>query len=130
MAKIIIAGDAMIVESAHTLDQIRTLEKHRPKALALYDEDGKNEVFRVGTTNGEGNIGCYGASFGSSAKNEGKKAVITMTIPADVTDAKKYAEDTVGVAIINLNRVEAKFADALKSIEEEKATVRNNIQVI
>ena len=35
MARIIIAGDAMVVESAHTLETLKTLEKYRPKALTL-----------------------------------------------------------------------------------------------
>lgn len=73
-----IAGDAMVVESAHTLETIKTLEKHNPKALTLLDDDGKTVVFRVGTTTGKGNINAYGASFGSASKNADKKAIITI----------------------------------------------------
>ena len=130
MAKIVIAGDAMVVESAATLETLKTLEKYRPKALTLFDEDGKTEIFKVGTTTGTGGIGAYGASFGSSAKNEGKKAIITTVIPAGVTDAEAYAEEAVGVAIIYLSRVEAQFAAALESVEAEKATVRESITVM
>lgn len=130
MARIIIAGDAMVVESAHTLETLKTLEKYRPKALTLYDEDGKTEVFKVATTTGKGSINGYGASFGSASKNDEKKAIITMEIPAGTTDAKAYAENAVGVAIIYLNRVESQFADALASVEAEKATVRETITVM
>ena len=130
MARIIIAGDAMVVESAHTLETLKTLEKYRPKALTLYDEDGKTEIFKVGTTTGKGSINGYGASFGSASKNADKKAVITMEIPAGTADAKAYAEDKVGAAIINLNRVEAQFADALQSVDTEKAAVRESITVM
>lgn len=130
MAKIIIAGDAMVVKSAHTLDTIKTLEKYRPKALALFDEDGKTELFRVGTTTGKGSISSLGASFGSSSKDDEKKAVITMEIPAGTADAEAYAEKTVGVAIIYLNRVEEQFAAALEEVEDEKAAVRANITVM
>lgn len=130
MAKILIAGDAMVVESAHTLETLKTLEKYRPKALTLYDEDGKTEMFKVGTTTGKGSINAYGASFGSASKNDAKKAIITMELPAGVADAKKYAEDTIGVAIIYLNRVEEQFATALADVEKEKADVRSNITVM
>lgn len=130
MAKILIAGDAMVIESAHTLETLKTLEKHRPKALCLYSEDGKEVVFKVGTTAGEGNINGYGASFGSVSKNGEKKAIITMRIPADTAYAAAYAEDVIGNAIIKLNKVEAQFEDALEGVEAEKAEVRENITVM
>lgn len=130
MARIIIAGDAMVIESAHTMEEIKTLEKHCPKALALVDAESKSEIFRVGTTSGKGNINAYGASFGSSAKNDDKKAIITMEIPAGVSDAKAYAEETVGVAINHLNKVEAQFESALASVKAEMDKVRSSITVM
>ena len=130
MAQIIIAGDAMVVKAAYTLETIRTLEKYRPKALSLFDDDGKTEIFRIGTTTGKGSINSYGASFGSSSKDDEKKAIITLEIPSGTEDAKTYAEDVIGIAILYLNRVEEQFADALASVENEKATVRENITLL
>lgn len=130
MARIIIAGDAMVIESAQTLETIKTLEKHNPKALTLLDDDGKTVIFKVGTTSGKGNINVYGASFGSASKNDEQKAIITMELPADTTDAKAYAEDFVGTAIIKLNAVEAQFEAALAGVEAEKATIRESITVM
>lgn len=127
MAKILIAGSALVIKSGYSLDEIKTLEKYRPKALTIFEEDGKTELFKVGTTKGDGSIGTFGASFGRSSADDDKKATITINIPADVTDAKKYAEDTVGVAIVYLNKVEDQIPDALASVEEERAKVRENI---
>lgn len=127
MAKILIAGSALVIKSGYSLDEIKTLEKYRPKALTIFEEDGKTELFKVGTTKGDGSIGTFGASFGRSSADDDKKATITISIPADVTDAKKYAEDTVGVAIVYLNKVEDQIPDALASVEEERAKVRENI---
>lgn len=127
MAKILIAGSALVIKSGYSLDEIKTLEKYRPKALTIFEEDGKTELFKVGTTKGDGSIGTFGASFGRSSADDDKKATITIDIPADVTDAKKYAEDTVGVAIVYLNKVEDQIPDALASVEEERAKVRENI---
>ena len=64
MAKIIIAGDAIVVKSDEKLEDIKTLEKYMPKALSLFEEeDGKkSEVFRVGSTNGQGSINQFCAS--------------------------------------------------------------------
>ena len=130
MAQIIIAGDSMTVKSAFTLEDIKTLEKYRPKALTLYAEDGKTEVFKVGSTTGRGSINQYGASFGSASKDDAKNAIITLDIPSDTTDAKAFAEDKIGVAILHLNRLEEKFGEVLAGIAEEKTAVLSNITVL
>mgnify|MGYP000937705903 CR=1 FL=1 len=63
MAKIVIAGDAVVVTSAMKLEDIKTIEKYRPKELVLKGgEDGKEPIFGVGTTHGAGNINAVGAS--------------------------------------------------------------------
>ena len=129
MAKITIVGDAMVVTSSKTLEDIKTLEKYRPKALALYSEDGKEEIFRVGSTKGNGSIGTYGASFGSVTHDDDKLATITMGIPTGTVDAMAYAEEVIGVSIINLNKVEAQFDEALDEVAAERAEVRSNITV-
>lgn len=132
MAKITIAGDAVVITSTQKLEDIKLLEKYRPKALCLYEtgENGKKEeVFKVGSTTGEGAISMYGASFGSTTHDEEKLATITMTLPRGVADAKQYVADAVGVAILNLNKVEAQFAEALADVTAEKETVMENITV-
>lgn len=130
MARIIVAGDALVIESAHTMETLNTLEKHAPKALVLYEEDGKTEAFKVGTTNGNGSISAYGASFNSVSRNGEEKAIITLSIPNGVDDAEAYAEETVGTAIIKLNAVEAQFEAALADVAANKATIRSSITVI
>ena len=105
MAKITIVGDAMVITSSKKLEDIKLLEKYRPKALCLYEtnEDGKKEeVFKVGSTNGEGAINKYGASFASVTHDEEMLATITMPIPQGVADAIEYAAEKVGMAVINL----------------------------
>ena len=132
MAKITIAGDAIVITSSQKLEDIKLLEKYRPKALSLFEtgENGKkDEVFKVGSTTGEGGITQFGASFGSTTHDDEKFATITMSLPRGVTDAKKYVADTVGVAILNLNKVEAQFAEALAEVVAEKAAVMENITV-
>lgn len=63
MAKIVIAGDAIVVTSAMKLEDIKTIEKYRPNALTLMGgEDGKEPIFAIGTTEGCGNINQVGAS--------------------------------------------------------------------
>lgn len=132
MAKITIAGDAVVITSAQKLEDIKLLEKYRPKALCLYEtgEGGKKEeIFKIGSTTGDGGITQYGASFGSVTHDEAKLATITMTLPRNVADAKQYVADAVGVAILNLNKVETQFEAALAEVKAEKDAVMENISV-
>ena len=132
MAKITIVGDAIVITSSKTLEDIKALEKFRPRQLALYETgegNKKEELFKVSSTKGEGSINKYGASFGSVTHDEAKLATITMTIPQGVEDAVKYAADKIGTAIIMLNKVEEQFDDAMAEIEEEKAAIRECITV-
>lgn len=123
-----IAGSACVVESAHTLDDIKMLEKYRPKALSLYED--KEEVFRVASASqGVGSINSYGAAFGQQVSTEGK-ATITMMIPDGVEDVKAWAEEKVGVSILNLNKVEAQFESALAEVTNELTAIRDTIVVM
>lgn len=133
MAKITVAGDSLVITSAMTLDQIKTLEKYNPKALKLVekDEDGvKATVFEVASTNLDGTIGPLGAYFGSETRDEKKLAVITLPISKTVADAKEYAADKYGVAIMRLNQIEASFAAALEAVNENKKKILENITVM
>ena len=129
-ASVRIFGQACVVESEYTVEDIAKLEKFRPNALTLYQGDGKDKelVFAVGTTKGKGSIGKFGASFGSNSASSGK-AAITMMIPEGVNDAKKWAVDTIGKAIIDLKTVEDQYAAALADVDAEQATIEAAITV-
>lgn len=131
MAKIVIAGDAVVVTSALKLEDIRTIEKYRPKALTLLGgEDGKEPVFAIGITDGCGSINQVGASFGRESHDEDKYATITMVTGTGATgDIKEWVADRIGTAIISLNKLEEKLPAVLAEIEAEKAEVLSNITV-
>jgi len=132
VAKITIAGDAMVITSSKTLEEIKTLERYAPKALSLYDVDDNNkpmEVFKVGSTDGEGSINQYGASFGSATHDANGFATITMCVPKDVEDVVAYAADKVGAAVMKLNKVEEQFALALATVDAEREAILQNITV-
>ena len=127
MAKILIAGRTLVVESKYSLEELKFLSKWRPKSLTLFDN--KEPVFAVGTTGGKGSVSQVGVSFGQASPTTGK-AIVSITIPDDVTDVAEYAEETVGVAILNLNKVEAQIEDAIGEVAAEKVAIRDTIQVI
>ena len=131
-ASIKIVGGVAVVESAAKLDTIKKLQKYRPRSLSLFEEiDGvKEEVFAVcAAPKGTGSINKYGASFGTSTTEDGK-ATVTLLIPDGVENAKKWVKETVGAAILNLNKVEAQFAGANEEIDAELAAIEANITVL
>ena len=132
MAKITIAGDSYVITSAKTLEAIKALEKYRPKALQLFEtaDDGTKEcVFRVGSTGGNGTINEYGASFGSATHDEQKLATITMTLPRDCGDVKKWVADKIGAAKTMLDKVESQIDTALAEVKAEQDKVMESITV-
>lgn len=132
MAKITIAGDSYVITSAKTLEDIKTLEKYRPKALQLFetDDDGSKEcVFCVGSTNGNGTINQYGASFGGVTHDDAKLATITLALPRDCGDAKKWVADKIGAAKAMLDKVEGQIDRALAEVKAEQDEVMKSITV-
>ena len=130
MAKIVIAGDAVVIKSELKLEDIKTIEKYNAKALTLMGGDeGKEPIFALGTTTTDtGNINSVGASFGK-ADADGK-AVITMVMQNVPTEkAKDWVADTLGAALMNLNTLEGKLPEVLSGISAQRATVMENISV-
>ena len=126
-----VLGDAMVVESTATLEQLKTLAKYRPDALKLYDGEGseKEVKFAVAVAKqGPGAITKYGATFGG-ANDEGK-AIITAIIPEGVTDKRTWVEESVGTAILNLNAIEEVFEGAAEEIQDELNAIRSNIIIM
>lgn len=133
MAKIIVAGDAVVIQSGRTLEEIKKLEKYAPKSLYLYeeDEDGKKfPVFKVATTCGAGSASKYGVCFGSAAHDGSGLATITEHLPEGIGDAKEWIMDEYGVAVVQLNKVEEGFDAALAEVDAAKAAVEANIEGI
>ena len=130
MAKITIAGEAVVVTSSMKLEDLVKIKKYRPDALVLRGgEDGKEPIFCVGVTNcGAGTINKYGAEFGGATHDDAKLASITLI--SDVEgDIKEAIADTFGVAVLNLNKLEATLPAVLEEIEAEKAAILENITV-
>lgn len=130
MAKITIAGEAIIIKSALKLEDIRTIQKYRPEALVLMGgEDGKDPIFAIGVTNGSGNINDVGASFGRESYDEDKLAVITMVADGVTGDPKEWVADRIGSAVMRLNELEAKLPAVLEELAGQKAAVLEAITV-
>ena len=130
MAKITIAGDAVVVTSAMKLEDLKTIAKYRPQALQLMGgENNKEVVFAVGTARGSGSISKYGASFSGETHNDKKLATITLNFDKPEGDVKDWVTDNIGTAIISLNTLEDKLPGVLEAIAKEKEIIVSNITI-
>lgn len=130
-AAIKIVGSVAVIESSADLETIEKVAKYRPNALKLFEGTGKDKetVFAVDAGRGLGSINKYGVSFGAATTVDGK-ATVTIMIPEGTEDAKEYVKEKVGVAILNLNKVEQQFAGAVSEIDTELANIEANIRVM
>lgn len=130
MAKITIAGDAVVVTSELKLEDIKTIKKYRPAALVLKGgDDGKEPIFKLGVANGAGSINKYGAEFGSETHDTEKKAVMTLLCDCGEGDIKEVVADTIGAYVMTLNKLEATLPTVLEEIAVEKQQIMSNISV-
>lgn len=130
MAKIIVAGDAVVITSAMKLEDLRTIAKYRPEALVLKEKEDMEPIFAIGVAEGHGHINKYGAVFGAETRDEDKLATITVVanVPRDA-DIKEFITDELGFALINLNKLEETLPDVLTKIKEEKKSIMDSITV-
>ena len=117
MAKIVIAGEAVVVTSAIKLEDLRKVAKYRPDALVLKGgEDGKEPIFRIGVCSGTGKINKYGAEFGAETHDDAKLATITLVTDALEGDIREAVAEAIGASILNLNKLEETIPADRKSV--------------
>lgn len=125
VAKIQIVGNTAHIISSQKLEDIKLLQKYRPGVLVLTEGSGaeKREVFNIFTGGKDGgSIAPNGVIFSRTTTSDGK-ALVTLTAPEDTADMKAWVQEEVGVAILQLRKVEAGFAAALQEVKAEKAAV-------
>ena len=131
MAKISIAGSAVIITSDISLDNLKLIQKYRPQALSLKDEEGKTTLFAIAT--GEsGSVTKYGAIFNSFTRDADKKATITIMkndLPAEADKAKAEIADEFGTALNFINKLEALLPAVVEEINTEHAAIMAAIDV-
>ncbi len=129
MAKMVIAGNALVVTSGIKLDDIKNVKKYRPEALTLFEGEGKEKtpVFKLGI--GNGGISAYGAEFAEEARDGSGKAICTILLPTGVEDVTEYVSDKYGRSILKLNKLEETFPGVVNEIAAEKAMIQANITI-
>jgi hypothetical protein len=128
MSKVSVVGNAAVITSSLKLEDIKLLEKYRPKALMLMGgEDGKEPIFRVGT--GAGTINEYGVSFDGETRDDNKLATLTIVVDTD-RDIKEALVDNIGAPVMMLNKVEKAAAEVVDEVKNERKEFMDSINVI
>ncbi len=128
MAKITIAGFAVVITSGMKLEDIRTIQKYRPEALVLRGgEDGKEPIFKIGVSKDAGRISKYGAEFASATYDEAKLATITLACENVEGDIKEFVADNIGANVMLLSKLETTLPAVLEEIAAQKAQILANI---
>ena len=125
----VIAGSSLVLVSSATPEQIKTLKEYRPRALCSKDEKGKTtNDYSISIEDGNGYIGKIGTIFTTRTDAEGH-ATVTVPIPKDVENVKKYVQETYGYAILNIRKIEEGFESALAETEAEQSDIASMISV-
>lgn len=131
MAKVTIAGQAIVVTSTMKLSDLETIKKYRPEALTLYEGEGKEKepVFAIGISSGNGNIGTYGAEF-NRANAEGFAQLTMGVCVTPEEDVKDFVTEEIGRPLLKLNKLEETLASVVSEINAETAAIEQNITVV
>ena len=127
MAKVTVAGNSYVITSTVSMADLETVRKYRPSALAIIDPETKETLFKVGT--GTNSLSDYGISFGGVSNDAAKLATATLTMPPDYEDAKEFVLDKAGLALVNLEKIEAEIAETLEDIRAERNSIAESITV-
>lgn len=127
-ASAVVSGNALVVTTAITYEDLMTTKKYRPEALVLYKD--KEPIFNMDVSKDpNGAINSFGACFGSRVDADGH-ATITVQIPENVTDIRSWAEDYAGRAMLNVNKIECQLFEAMPDISNERQAISEAIIVI
>jgi hypothetical protein len=128
MYKVQIAGDSIVVTSSMKLEELQLIEKNRPEALKLREEDGKMIfVVSVGTPsiNPKNSI-----TFASESHDGTGLASVTLKIPEGTKDAKEYIVDNYSGALDMLKKIEDKLPAVIRELNTARDTLRDSIVTI
>ena len=125
-AKIMIAGNAAVVVSSVKLEDWKRALKFEPE-LGLYDEDTGDQLFGVYVDEeNAGSLNKNGAVFCGTPNAEGY-AQITVLMDPTVEDKLALVTDTLGAALLDLNKVEAQIDEVIEAAKANEKEIRDSI---
>lgn len=124
-----VAGNSLVITSSAKLDDLKLIQRLRPNALTLHDEDNEPIFGVTVSTKSAGHLNKNGATFGSRANANGN-ATITMMLDADVENVAQHVEEKYGCALLMLRELEEGWNEHLLSIRGDQEDVKNMIKIL
>jgi len=125
MAKVIIAGNALVLKSDITKADLEKVLKYSPKTVKLFN-DKEQEKFRIGF-GATSNVSPVGVNFNSI--DEAGKIFITDTIPLGTPDREAFVADYMLKILSNLEKIEAAVVEELPIIDAKITAMKAKIIV-
>lgn len=129
MAKITVAGNVFVVTSDFTLEDLKRVERFRPDALTLKDEEGDPTfIVKAGCSGG---IMSGAVIFAESTRDGRKAACVTCKLPEipENKDVRDVLADEIGGIITNLSKIEEALPAVLDEINAEHAAIAEAIDM-
>ena len=126
-------ANALIIQSAVTVEQIKKLKKLKPEALVVFEKNedtkAKTPVFMIGLTPGCAMLDNTGILFDGATRDEHGYATATLMFPTDAADPKEAIADVYGVALTRLKAWEESTPAVIESVEADRAALLSSIEV-
>lgn len=128
MARITIAGDAIVVTSAIKTEVLVKLAKFKPKALKLFDTENKKDELYAVSTGKDPSFTKFGATY--SGTNADGFATATLPLPTGLEDKATFVKDTYGYALLSLNTLEGQIENAADGMAADFDTIDSNVSEV
>lgn len=130
--KAIITGNAIVLNSTLSMEDLTLVQKYKSDALKVVDPESKETLFEVVPMDG-GN-GAFGADAAYLAPGLDGKASVTITkIPSEVrgnTEALKgYVADLIGGGKAYMEKLESELPGVAEAIKTERKAIMDGITV-
>ena len=125
-SRVRVLGQVVQIESDHPVEDFKAVEKARPAALKVVEND--EEVFRVMTC-GEPGVSEFGIILADNNSSSGK-AYATTEIPAGIENPKAWITDELGGAIMYLDKIDATLRDVVAAVTAERIQIENKITIL
>lgn len=129
MANVKIVDKNLVIEAVNSFEDFKKAERFSPKSLVLLDDDKKEEF--VVKTGIQSALSKFGVSFSRNGfSNDNERATISLELPEEAkNDPMQYVAENYGVVIANLEKVESKVGEALKTIDQEIEATKSKIKM-
>ena len=129
MAKVKILGNAVVITSELTTEQLGTVKKFTKDGLKLKDEKG-NETFTIAYTPGKSAISDYGINYGEENTEGYAQATLMLDESIKAEDRMNVVLDNYAIAIGNLTTLESYVREAYASINKTVVEIKDSIEIL